>query len=214
MKKITRKIMAAVSAAVMCAVPMASNLSANAAVNQSKTYLVIGVGQNPNIAFFDFTLNYDSSVNANPGTATDLCKNGYFSSSNNTSQRKVLHTYNGAAIGAKGDLFTTKFVAPMNSDSIFDYVSQSDVKIRNASGTTLSPSSITLDSILLGDVDMNGVVDINDATLILQSIGNPDHYPLTDRQILAGDVYEPGSGLTGQDALTIQKYVIGQMEHF
>lgn len=102
----------------------------------------------------------------------------------------------------------------MNSDSIFDYVSQSDVKIRNASGTTLSPSSITLDSILLGDVDMNGVVDINDATLILQSIGNPDHYPLTDRQILAGDVYESGSGLTGMDAYTIQMYVNGQMEHF
>lgn len=214
MKKITRKIMAAVSAAVMCAVPMASSFSANAAVNQSKTYLVIGIGQNPNIAFFDFTLNYDSSVNANPGTATYLCKNGYFSSSNNTSQRKVLHTYNGAAIGAKGDLFTTKFVAPMNSDSIFDYVSQSDVKIRNASGTTLSPSSITLDSILLGDVDMNGVVNDDDATLIMQSIGNPDRYPLTYRQVLAGDVYESGSGLTGQDALTIQRYVLGQIEHF
>lgn len=114
--------MAAVSAAVMCAVPMASNLSANAAVNQSKTYLVIGVGENPNIAYFDFALNYSSSITASKGTATDLCKNGYFSSSNNTSQRKVLHTYNGSAIGDKGDLFETKFVAPMNSDSIFDYV--------------------------------------------------------------------------------------------
>lgn len=206
--------MAAVSAAVMCAVPMASNLSANAAVNQSKTYLVIGVGENPNIAYFDFALNYSSSITANKGTATDLCKNGYFSSSNNTSQRKVLHTYNGASIGAKGDLFTTKFVAPMNSDSIFDYVSQSDVKIRNASGTTLSPASITLDSILLGDVDMNGVVNDDDATLIMQSIGNPDRYPLTYRQVLAGDVYESGSGLTGQDALTIQRYVLGQIEHF
>lgn len=206
--------MAAVSAAVMCAIPMASNISANAAVNQSKTYLVIGVGQNPNIAYFDFALNYSSGITANKGTATNLCNKGYFSSSNNTTQRKVLHTYNGSAIGAKGDLFTTKFVAPMNSDSIFDYVSQSDVKIRNASGTTLSPSSITLDEILMGDVDMNGVVNNDDATAIMRYMGNPDRYPLTDRQILAGDVYEPGSGLTGQDALTIQKYVIGQIEHF
>ena len=214
MKKITRKIMAAVSAAVMCAVPMASNISANASVNQSKTYLVIGVAQNPRIAYFDFAISYNANVTANPGVATNLCKNGYFSSSNNTSQRKVLHTYNGAAIGAKGDLFTTKFVAPMNSDSIFDYVSQSDVKIRNTSGTTMSPSSIALDEILMGDVDMNGVVNDDDATLIMQSIANPDKYHLNARQRIAGDVYESGSGLTGMDAYTIQMYVNGQMEHF
>lgn len=214
MKKITRKIMAAVSAAVMCAVPMASNISANAAVNQSKTYLVIGVAQNPRIAYFDFAISYNANVTANPGVATNLCKNGYFSSSNNTSQRKVLHTYNGAAIGAKGDLFTTKFVAPMNSDSIFDYVSQSDVKIRNASGTTMSPSSITLDEILMGDVDMNDIVDNNDADLIMKALSNPDRYSLNARQRIAADVYEYGSGVTAQDALTIQMYVNGQIENF
>ncbi len=214
MKKITRKIMAAVSAAVMCAVPMASSFSANAAVTQSKTYLVVSVAQTPNIAFFDFAINYNANITANPGVATNLCKNGYFSSSNKTSQRKVLHTYNGNAVGATGDLCTTKFIAPMNSDSIFDYVYPSDIKIRNASGTTMSPSSIRFDEILLGDVDMNGVVNDDDATAIIRYIGNADRYPLTDRQILAGDVYESGSGLTGMDALTIQKYVNGQIEHF
>lgn len=78
----------------------------------------------------------------------------------------------------------------------------------------MSPSSIKFDEILLGDVDMNSVVNDDDATLIMQSIANPDKYHLNARQRIAGDVYEPGSGLTGQDALTIQKYVIGQIEHF
>lgn len=215
MKKITRKIMAAISAAVMCAVPMMNSFSANAAVIQYKTYLVVSVAQNPTIAYFDFTLNYDANIiEAYPGVATSLCKNGSFTSSVNTSKRKVLHTYNGNAIGARGDLCTTKFVAPMDSDSIFDYVWQSDVKIRNASGVTLPPTSITLEEVLLGDVDMNGVVDNNDATRVLQSIGNPDQYSLNPRQRLAADVYQPGSGITAMDALEIQRYVNGDIAHF
>lgn len=213
MKKITRKIMAAMSAAVMCAVPMINSFSANAAVNQQKTYLIVSVATNPNIAFFDFAFNYNSDVDASKGIATNLCDNGHFSS-NIISKQKVLHTYNGDAIGATGDLCTTKFVVPMNTDSVFDVVYRSDVKIRNASGNTLSPTSITMEEVLMGDVDLNGVVDNNDATLILQHIANPDNYPLTCRQKLAADVYEPGSDLTGKDSLEIQRYVAGLIDHF
>lgn len=214
MKKVTRKIMAAMSAAVMCAVPMINSFSANADVNQQKTYLVVSVATNPDITYFDFVINYDDNIEANKGIATSLCQNGYFSSSNNTSKQTVLHTYNGDAIGTTGELCTTKFIAPMNSDSIFDYVYQSDVKIRNASGKTMAPSSIALEELLMGDVDMNGVVDDNDATLVLQYISNPDRYPLTYRQKLAADVYEPGSDLTAKDSLEIQRYVAGLINHF
>lgn len=215
MKKITRKIMAAMSAAVMCAVPMMNSLPTNAATTQYKTYLVVSVAQNPNIAYFDFVLNYDTNIlDASPAVATSLCKNGSFTSSVNTSKRKILHTYNGNAIGARGYLCTTKFVAPMDSDSIFDYVWQSDVKIRNASGATLSPTSITMDEVLMGDVDLNGVVDNDDAQLVLNFIGNRDHYPLTARQQLAADVYQPGSGITAMDSLEIQRYAAGVIAHF
>lgn len=215
MKKITRKIMAAISAAVMCAVPMMNSFSTNAAVTQYKTYLVVSVAQNPNIAYFNFTLNYDTNIlEAYPGVATSLCNNASFSSSVDTSKRKVLHTYTGNAIGARGDLCTTKFVAPMDSNSIFNYVWLSDVKIRNASGTTLAPTFIGLDEILMGDVDLNGVVDNDDAQLVMNFIGNRDRYPLTARQQLAADVYQPGSGVTAMDSLEIQRYAAGLIDHF
>lgn len=213
MKKITKKFIAAMSAFVLSAVPMISSLSANAAVTQYKTYIVYNKATNSSISYFDFTLNYGANVSAEESTATSLCKNGYFSSSNNTSSRKILNTYNGSSIGDTGVVCKTKFVVPMNTDSIYDLVSLSNVTVRNANGITLSPSSIAMCDILLGDVDMNGVVNNADAQLIMNALSNPSDYHLNDKQIAAADVYG-NDGVTAMDSLTIQRYVQGQIAHF
>lgn len=203
------------SAAVLSAVPMMNSASASSAVTQYKTYVLYNVANNKNIAYFDFTLNYVTNVTAEKSTATSLCEEGYFSSSNNTSSRKILNTYNGPTIGATGKLCATKFIVPMNTDSVYDVVSLSNVVVRNTNGVTLSPTSICIDEVLLGDVDLNGIVDNNDATLIQNSIANPDNYRLSDKQADAADVYQRGSsGITGMDALEIQKYVNGQITNF
>lgn len=68
-----------------------------------------------------------------------------------------------------------------------------------------------------GDANCDGEVRINDAILILQSIGNPDVYGLTgsdpthitDEGLKNADVYENGTGLTTQDAILIQQYILG-----
>ena len=59
---------------------------------------------------------------------------------------------------------------------------------------------------LWGDANCDGVVDIADATKILQCIGNGDKYKLTEKGLLNADVYENGSGITAMDALSVQKY--------
>lgn len=68
-----------------------------------------------------------------------------------------------------------------------------------------------------GDANCDGEVRINDAILVLQAIGNPDAYGIkgsdpshiTEDGMLNADVYENGTLLTGQDAITIQKYILG-----
>ncbi len=60
-----------------------------------------------------------------------------------------------------------------------------------------------------GDVNGDNKVLLNDAVLILQHLGNPDEYPLTEQAKINGDVDAPGSGLTNKDALRIQQFLLG-----
>ena len=70
-------------------------------------------------------------------------------------------------------------------------------------------------NVVYGDANCDGKVDLSDAVMILQSISNPDKYGvngsseshITAQGVLNGDVYANGTGLTPQDALSIQKYV-------
>ena len=72
-----------------------------------------------------------------------------------------------------------------------------------------------------GDSNNDGVVELADAILIMQQMANPDKYALngssqyciTEQGMINGDVYEPGSGLTGNDALTIQEYLLGKRDN-
>lgn len=56
-----------------------------------------------------------------------------------------------------------------------------------------------------GDANCDGVVDIADATLILQSIGNGDKYTLTDQGRLNADV-DNSDGVTAIDSLLVQMF--------
>lgn len=58
---------------------------------------------------------------------------------------------------------------------------------------------------LRGDANVDGVVDIADATLILQVLGNGDKYKLSEAGAKNADVAEP-AGITALDSLEIQKY--------
>ncbi|MBQ8181703.1 MAG: glycoside hydrolase family 9 protein [Ruminococcus sp.] len=64
------------------------------------------------------------------------------------------------------------------------------------------------DATLWGDTNCDGEVLLNDAILILQNLGNPDEYKITDQGKANADVYENGTGLTNSDSLQIQKFLL------
>ncbi len=55
-----------------------------------------------------------------------------------------------------------------------------------------------------GDANCDGIVDIADATLVLQYIGNSDKYKLSEQGLKNADVCAP-EGITASDSLVIQK---------
>ena len=81
-----------------------------------------------------------------------------------------------------------------------------------------APQDIPDEDILYGDADCDGEVAMNDIVLIMQSLANPNRYGLTgtdehhitEQGQLNADVYENGkSGITNNDAMQIQKYLLG-----
>ncbi len=67
-----------------------------------------------------------------------------------------------------------------------------------------------------GDANCDGTVNLSDAILVLQVIGNPDAYgvggsdksTITKQGMLNADCYNTGDGITNNDALSIQKYLL------
>lgn len=68
-----------------------------------------------------------------------------------------------------------------------------------------------------GDANCDGTVDLADAILIMQSLANPNKFGrngshenrITEMGEKSGDVNQKGNGLTNQDALSIQMYLLG-----
>ncbi len=71
--------------------------------------------------------------------------------------------------------------------------------------TASSSASSSQEEILWGDVNLDDKVSVADAVAILQSIANKDKYSLKPQGIINGDVFNNGDGITGKDALSIQK---------
>lgn len=78
------------------------------------------------------------------------------------------------------------------------------------------PTKPTDTDIVYGDANVDDKVDLSDAVLILQYLSNPDKYGpngsdsshITETGIDRADVHERGNGVTTQDALSIQKYIV------
>ena len=68
-----------------------------------------------------------------------------------------------------------------------------------------------------GDANCDGTIDMGDAVLTMQSLANPQKYGLngtsemciTNQGIINSDVDDSIAGVTNNDALKIQKYLLG-----
>lgn len=106
-------------------------------------------------------------------------------------------------------------VSKADAANLFYMVYAPETSQTTASATTTTTTTSTESNYLAGDANVDGKVDISDAVMILQVIANSDKYGvngssdthITEQGVLNGDVYKKGSGLTTQDALSIQKYV-------
>ena len=78
--------------------------------------------------------------------------------------------------------------------------------------TVTTTTTASDDKTVYGDSNCDGLITIADATLILQSIGNPDKYALTEEGKNNADVYDRGDGITGSDALSVQKLECGMLK--
>ena len=83
-----------------------------------------------------------------------------------------------------------------------------------------SAASVSAADGLYGDANCDGTVDMSDAVLIMQALANPGKYGIsgtdskhiTQKGIDLADVCENGNGLTSNDALSIQNYLLGNVK--
>ena len=74
------------------------------------------------------------------------------------------------------------------------------------------------ETVMYGDANMDKTVDLSDVVLIMQALANPGKYGtkgtdkshITEQGAANADV-EGGNGLTANDALAIQKYLLGSV---
>lgn len=74
-------------------------------------------------------------------------------------------------------------------------------------------NSIEYFDIIMGDANDDGKLLLNDAILIMQAVGNPDEYHLTPQGKYNADIFNHGDGITNNDALAIQQYLLGITDH-
>jgi len=92
-----------------------------------------------------------------------------------------------------------------------------DVKVTDgAVNIGSNPTTQPITNVVKGDTNCDGKVELADAILIMQSLANPDKYGLngsaekhlTEQGKANGDVDKDTQGLTSNDALKIQKYLL------
>ncbi len=81
----------------------------------------------------------------------------------------------------------------------------STVAVAAALSLTAVSSMAAEDGVVYGDANCDGQVTVADSTAILQALGNPDKYALSEQGANNADVYKRGDGITPMDALAIQK---------
>lgn len=103
-----------------------------------------------------------------------------------------------------------------------DYDSKYFAHMKDYKTETDEENHITYHTVYLsekryGDANNDGSVDMGDVVLIMQSLANPNKYgyegtdknAITDLGLANADVWKNGDGVTGEDALHIQKYLLG-----
>lgn len=86
------------------------------------------------------------------------------------------------------------------------------VQTTTSATTTTATTTTSSDKSLIGDANCDGEINIADSTAIIQHLGNRDKYGLSEQGLKNADCCNVGDGVTGLDALAIQKLEAKQIE--
>lgn len=208
MKKITRKIMAAMSAAVMCTVPMMNSASASAASAKKNTYkLYFDLPSNSGIRMADFVIDYNNMAFENPviGNLGGMIDIGYGTIPDNYDEFCVVYDPK-TILTNPGTMFTVKFIADDKFDNctVGIYTNAYD-----RSFSIMKNNPIDVDIVLMGDVNHDGIVNIQDTVLI----NRYDNGTLDSIDFRAADVNEDGK-VNSDDSQMILNYIVSKITNF
>lgn len=71
-------------------------------------------------------------------------------------------------------------------------------------GASFAAETAAESKVTYGDANLDGDVSLGDALAILQFIANKEKYPMDEQAQLNADCVDPGSGITGLDAIAVQ----------
>lgn len=208
MKKITRKIMAAMSAAVMCTVPMMNSTSVSAASTKKNTYkLYFDLPSNSGIRMADFVIDYNNMLFEKPviGNLGGGIDTGYAPIPDTYEEFCVVYDPK-TVLTNPGTMFSVKFIADDKFDNctVGMYINAYD-----RSFGIMSNNPINVDIVLMGDVNHDGIVNIQDTVLINRYANGT----LDSINFRAADVNEDGK-VNSDDSQMILDYIVSKITNF
>ena len=84
--------------------------------------------------------------------------------------------------------------------------------ILSSAAVAVTAAAGASNDIVYGDANCNGTLELSDAILIMQSLANPNKYVVTEEGKTNGDVDKSTVGLTSNDALRIQEFLLHKIE--
>ena len=103
-----------------------------------------------------------------------------------------------------------------NGITLTEYYSGSSQPVTDPTTDPTTEPTTGGDDITYGDADGDGEVMMNDGVLIMQALANNDKYgiggsdknALKEENLDKADCFDPGSGLSVKDALSVQKFLL------
>lgn len=210
MKKF-KKILSAVSAAVLCALPMMNGVAVNAAsesgrINTYKVYC--DISKNSGIKRATLVIDYNDMDIAEPkikGNLGGTLSDGYV---NTPDYEEFGILFDSSTVLMNpGTLFAAKFTTNHDFNSCLVRMQANGF---DKSLSLIKPSPITVDVVLMGDVNNDGVVDIMDVININRYIMDVENNSINLR---AADVNDDGI-VTKEDSDMVLSYTVQNIEHF
>lgn len=212
--KTIKRILSVISAVTVCAVPLLSTSVVNAAPsNQYDTYAIYcDVPANSGVmwANLEFVYNNIEEIKSHVGNFGGTISDTSGPVRPNGEQSFAACFRANGALSNPGNLFTTKLITE-HGNKIEEIIKGICTTSFDAQRKLITNNQVTYDVVLVGDANGNGVVTIADSTAILQYVGNPSTYEISN--LRAADVNFDGI-VDSKDAELIQMYDAGVIDCF